>query len=91
MNDKFGIVANVLNDRVLRTGAKVWISHGDLISPFVFGISKSGRVVGKYMRYKRLIKYRVAWIPMHMRERIWFQYSEKKDAEKFVVLLKTIS
>lgn len=46
----WGIVANVKADRVLRTGAKVWIEyhHGSVECPHVRGLSKSGRMAEKY-------------------------------------------
>jgi len=79
----FGIVANVLSDRVLRTGAKVWINrcNGDAKCPVVRGCSKSGRKVQKYTHYKRLTNFRAAWIPEHLRADIAWQWPERKKAE----------
>lgn len=65
MSDLFGLVANLVSDRALRTGAKVWILgwNGDAENAQVRGISKGGRTITKYIRLKRLEKFRAAWIP----------------------------
>jgi hypothetical protein len=78
----YGIVANVLSDRVLRTGAKVWIHrcNGDAECPVVSGVSKSGRYVTKYTHYKRLTNFRAAWVPEHMRERVIWAWTDKGKA-----------
>ena len=80
----YGIVANVISDRVLRTGAKVWIHrcNGDAECPIVSGISKSGARVEKYTRYKRLTNYRAACVPKHMRSYILFAWPERAQAEE---------
>lgn len=80
----FGVVANVASDRVLRTGAKVWIErcNGDAECPVVRGCNKSGRVVEKYTHYKRLTNFRAAWIPEHLRQRVLWQWPEKKRAQQ---------
>lgn len=80
----FGVVANVASDRVLRTGAKVWIQrcNGDAECPVVRGCSKSGRVVEKYTHYKRLTNFRAAWIPEHLRQRVIWQWPEKARAQQ---------
>lgn len=90
--DMFGIVANVLSDRVLRTGAKVWIErcNGDAECPVVRGISKSGRVVEKYTHYKRLTNFRVAWIPEHLRDRVIWQWPEKEGAQQVAEKLSSM-
>lgn len=80
----FGLVANVASDRVLRTGAKVWIErcNGDAECPVVRGCSKSGRVVEKYTHYKRLTNFRAAWIPEHLRDRVIWQWPDKEQAQQ---------
>ncbi len=80
----YGIVANVASDRVLRTGARVWIHrcNGDAACPVVSGISKSGRVVEKYTHYKRLVNFRSAWVPDHMRGRVVWQWDDRTNAEE---------
>jgi len=82
----YGIVANVLNDRILRTGAKVWLKdiNGDAERQLVEGLNKSGRTVEKYIPRKRLGNYRAAWIPEHLREGIsWkHRFATREEAEK---------
>ena len=80
----FGIVANVVSDRVLRTGAKVWIArcNDDAECPMVCGLNKFGRIVEKYTHYKRLTNFRAAWIPRHMRGRIVLKWPEKSQAQQ---------
>lgn len=88
----YGLIANVISDRVLRTGAKVWIEYcnGDAACPRVNGISKGGRIVTKYTHYKRLTNFRPAWILLHLRDRIGWQWKTKKDAEAFSASLATM-
>ncbi len=85
----YGLIANVLSDRVLRTGAKVRINYcnGDASCPTVYGLSKSGRMVKKYTHYKRLDNFRAAWIPEHLRDRIAYQWVTKQEAEKCAAIL----
>lgn len=79
---EYGIIANVLSDHVLRTGAKVWILYcnGDAEHPKVMGLSKSGRKVIKYMPFKRLTKFRSAWVPDHLRDQV-SSYSKELAAQ----------
>lgn len=81
----FGIVANVISDRALRTGAKVWICriNGGAENVVVSGCTKGGRIVEKYIQLKRLSNYRAAWIPEHMRERVALQWASRNDAVDF--------
>jgi hypothetical protein len=78
----YGLVANVVSDRVLRTGARVWIlrCNGDASCPIVTGRSKGGRIVQKYTHYKRLTNFRSAWIPEHMRGRVEWKWEGKAEA-----------
>jgi hypothetical protein len=89
MSDVFGIVANVISDKVLRSGAKVWIIYvnGDASCPRVTGLSKGGgRQCVKYTHFKRLTNFRAKWIPEHMRgaSEQWhpiYQYDTKAKAQ----------
>jgi hypothetical protein len=85
----YGIVANVISDRVLRTGAKVWIHYvnGDAANPYVSGVSKGGRLVGKYIPFKRLTNFRSAWVPPNLRERVMRQWENRADAEQIAATL----
>jgi hypothetical protein len=80
----YGVVANVKSDSILRLGAKVWIldSHGMSDVCKVRGCSIGGRVVKKYIPYKRLETFRAAWIPEHMRARFghWHVHQTKEAA-----------
>lgn len=88
----FGVVANVKSDRVLRTGAKVWIHrcNGDAACPVVSGINKSGRYLTKYTHYKRLTNFRAAWVPEHMRDRVAWAWPEKDRAADLAAKLSAM-
>lgn len=91
--DAFGIVANVIADQILRTGAKVWILHcnGDAEKPIVLGLSRGGRKVEKYTHFKRLENFRAAWIPLHVREQVllgWSHPTKDAAAEHALALTK---
>lgn len=88
----FGLVANVISDRVLRTGAKVWIHYcnGDAACPVVSGLCKGGYIVRKYTHYKRLTNFRAAWIPEHVRERVAWQWEDKSKAAELAAKLTTM-
>jgi hypothetical protein len=81
--DRWGLVANVISDRVLRTGAKVWVQwvNGDAACPRVHGVGKGGRKVTKYTHYKRLHNFRAAWIPPHIRDMVILQWGQRAEAE----------
>jgi hypothetical protein len=85
MADKFGIVANVLTDGILRTGAKVWVCYcnGDAEHPRLVGLSKGGRIIEKYGHYRHLENFRAKWIPEHLRDRVIWAYDDKSIAEDF--------
>lgn len=82
VSNVFGIVANVESDRILRTGAKVWVCYcnGDAEKPRVVGLNKGGRVTEKYIPYKRLTNFRAAWIPEHLRSLVHWQFASKDEA-----------
>lgn len=79
----YGIVANVVSDRILRTGAKVWLIHcnGDASNPWVCGLSKGGRPIRKYTKFKRLTNFRVAWVPEHLHDEIVWAWEDKDAVE----------
>lgn len=85
-DEGWGIVANVVSDRTLRTGAKVWIlgQDGNAETAVVLGLDKSGHKVRKFTKYKRLTNFRAAWIPPERRHEVEspFQYSTKEEAQK---------
>lgn len=79
----YGLIANVINDRVLRTGAKVWIHrcNGDAACPIVTGMSKGGRYIQKFTHYKRLTNFRAACVPEHMQDRVVWRWETKAEAQ----------
>ena len=80
----YGLIANVMTDHVLRTGAKVNVImyHGYIGRVEVMGLNKSGRRVTKHMAWKRLTNIRSAWIPEHLQKetRVWWK--DREDADK---------
>ena len=80
----FCIVANVQTDHVLRSGAKVYVIASDQCAHQVevFGLNKSGRLVGKYIAWKRLTNIRASFIPPHVakRCRLWWEDKETVSA-----------
>jgi hypothetical protein len=80
--EAYGLVANVLWDRVLRMGAKVYLLgwHGDYHYVFVQGLSKGGRTVRKYLPLKRLRTFRAAWLPPSLQEDAWCRFATKAEA-----------
>lgn len=60
----YGLIANVISDHALRTGAKVHVTgiQGGR-SAQVSGLSKCGRRIEKYVPWKRLMNIRPAFVP----------------------------
>lgn len=82
---EFGVVANVACvDRVLRTGAKVWVldgwGGGGWERLKVRGLSRSGRKVTKWIPIQRLTKFRRAWMPDHERAESYHVYDANAAA-----------
>ena len=72
---EYGIVANVVEpDRVFRMGAKAWIAGGtggegwDRFEWIAH--SRGSRIIMKWAPTVRFDKFRAAWIPEHLRDRI---------------------
>ncbi|EPY06202.1 hypothetical protein PAALTS15_15821 [Paenibacillus alvei TS-15] len=86
----YGVVANVVIDKQLRNGAKVYIlyCHGMARSPKVFGIARGGRRIEKYISYKKLNKFRAQWLPEHIRSKVVWKYVDRRDAERFAKSLE---
>lgn len=80
----YGLIANVLWDRVLRMGAKVYLLgwHGDYSSVYVWGLAKDGRPVRKYLLMKRLYHVRAAWFPPKQWALTWRRFATKARAEQ---------
>ncbi|OAB38316.1 hypothetical protein [Paenibacillus glacialis] len=86
----YAVVANVVKDNQLRVGAKVYIlfCHGMAENPKVYGMARDGKRIEKYMPYKRLIKFRVQWLPEHIRDRVIWKYEDKGVAEQVAKTLE---
>lgn len=86
MRDDYGIVANVMEpDRIFRTGAKVWLcggTGGEGWTRFLWsGMSNSGRITMKWAPTFRFHKFRAAWIPDHMRDRVLYITGSREEIE----------
>ncbi|KQY84062.1 hypothetical protein ASD24_09720 [Paenibacillus sp. Root52] len=80
----YAVIANVIIDNQLRTGAKVFIlyCHGMAESPKVYGMAKGGKRIEKYISYKKLKKFRSQWIPEHIRPRVHWSYEDRASADR---------
>ncbi|MCG7379093.1 hypothetical protein MH215_18935 [Paenibacillus sp. ACRSA] len=80
----YAVIANVIIDNQLRTGAKVFIlyCHGMAESPKVYGMAKGGKRIEKYISYKKLKKFRSQWIPEHIRHRVRWSYEDRASADR---------
>lgn len=89
MTDAYGTIANVISDKVLRTGAKVWLGYPHNGCVVVTGLSHGGRLMTKWIHLKRLENFRAKWIPEHMRwgtgprQRAPMEFDTREEAEKF--------
>ena len=85
--NEYGIVANsVETDRVFRLGAKAWLcggTGGEGWDRFRWiAHSRSSRVIEKWAPTERFGNFRAAWIPEHLRERIWYIRGSRGEMEK---------
>lgn len=84
MKEAFVIVANVAAaDSALRLGARVVIEevNGDPDHVRVRGISRSGRVISKFLPLKRLKNLRPKWA--HTTE-AWHTFASREDATRYI-------
>ncbi|PAF30857.1 hypothetical protein [Paenibacillus sp. 7516] len=79
----YAVIANVIEDNQLRTGAKVYIlyCHGMDERSLVYGMAKGGKRIEKYISYKKLKKFRSQWVPEHIRHRVQWSYEHRADAD----------
>lgn len=76
MSDCYAITANVVSDKALRTGSRVWVLSvpGIPETVLVAGLSKGGRRLPyKWMATKRLTNVRVKYLPEGLREGMWLK------------------
>lgn len=85
----FGLIANVMTDHALRTGAKVHVLEydGDIGRTLVTGLNKSGRSIEKYVSWKRLTDIRAAFIPEHLRKRTQIWWDDKASVQEVALEL----
>lgn len=67
-DQEFSIAANVVEvDKVLRKGAKVWLTGGWMDGSYervmVLGLSRGGRRIEKWLSLHKLDRFRAAWVP----------------------------
>lgn len=81
----FGLIANVNGDRVIRDGAKVFVTdpNGGGEAWEVNGLSLGGRRVTKYVRLKRMSNFRVAFIPENIRHLVRNKFETRELAEVY--------
>jgi hypothetical protein len=80
---QWGIAANVLQDKVLRTNAKVLVltCRGGDVNALVSGLDKGGRMVTKFTKLKRLERFRPVWLTPKMREKVWGAWETKEEVK----------
>lgn len=88
----FGIIANVMTDHALRTGAKVFVvaQESGMGRVEVRGLCKRGRMITKHMAWKRLTNFRPAFLPPGMEEhcRVW--WDDREAATRVAIELTEI-
>lgn len=69
----FGIIANNLKDKKLRSGAKVWITmvNGGGERCQVRGLNAQGRMIEKYVAFSNLTSYRPSAIMSTHKHQVW--------------------
>lgn len=92
MSEEYGIVANSMEaDRVFRLGAKAWLAGGtggEGWDKFEWiAHSRGSRVVRKWAPTVRFGNFRAAWVPEHLRERIWYIRGSRDEMEKTAAAL----
>lgn len=83
---EFGIVANVIEpDRQLRTGAKVWLANGTGGEGWHrfewIGLRHKGPPIQKWAPTFRFGKFRAAWVPEHLRDKVTYMRGTREEME----------
>lgn len=89
---EYGIVGNSFEtDRLFRGGAKVWLAGGtggEGAYRFQWiGRSRSGRIIEKWAPTVRFNNFRAAWVPEHLRERVYWVRGDKPTMEAYAANL----
>jgi hypothetical protein len=84
---EYGIVANVMEaDRAFRLGAKAWLAGGtggEGWDKFEWiAHSRGSRIIRKWAPSVRFGRFRAAWVPEHLRERVWYMRGTREEMEK---------
>lgn len=83
MAAEYGIVANVVGDRIYREGARVWIRQIKGESAEVTGLSKGGRRIWRWTRTHRLRTVRPKWAPEGVRAELLEIFESRENAERW--------
>jgi len=87
----FGIVANVIESKTFRNGAKVLVigCNGDAERPIVEGLCKNGHKVQGYTAYKKLANFRAKSVTDVQAGYVWpeWRFDTREDAEKVAARL----
>jgi hypothetical protein len=88
MSDLWGVVANSVDQRRFRRGAKVWlvsVTGGGLCfgRARFYGLSPGGRSIECWEAFKRLENFRTAWVPEHLRDRVFHVFESHGDADQW--------
>ena len=72
-DERWGVAANFAGDKVYKPGARVYVLcvDGSLESARVSGRSRGGRIVEKWVRFKRLAKFRARMMPPGSEIAVW--------------------
>ena len=85
----WGLAANIVQDKILRTNAKVHIVtwHGDAENVLVMGLNIEGRRVTKYTKFKRLVNFRPVWLAPNIVDKIPVAMATKEAAQDLANVL----
>lgn len=77
------IVGNVISDKILRTGARVYIidPRYEFHSVIVRGLNKFGRATNKHIPWKRIENIRVGYIPPKLQKYCKLWWDDKEQAQ----------
>lgn len=93
---EYGIVANVYEtDHLFPTGAKVWIGGGEGGQGWhrfrFVGRTRGGRIVEKWAPTFRFHNFRSAWIPDHLRGRVYYLRGTREEMTDMALRLESFA